>query len=136
MVFDPPPAGGAGKRALNRTFQELFGVLDGFEGIPVAGRTDQLIFNDALARGRVTAVESVRTRFYSRYCDLLEEEITLPGPRKGVMPGVRKLLARLGTREDVTCALLTGNFARPARIKLEHFGLWSYFVCGAYGKVF
>ena len=50
------------------------------------------------------------------------------------MPGVRTLLARLETRADLSCALLTGNFARAARIKLEHFDLWRFFTFGAYGE--
>ena len=33
-------SGGAGTRALNRTFEELFGVAGGFTGIPVAGVRD------------------------------------------------------------------------------------------------
>ena len=49
------------------------------------------------------------------------------------MPGVEPLLAHLHEREDVSVALLTGNFARAARIKLEHFGLWRFFLCGAFG---
>ena len=126
-------SGGAGKRALNRAFEELFGVAGGFDGIPVAGRTDPLIFTDALERAGVTARPAVRRRFHQRYCELLGEEILGPGPRKGLMPGVRALLARLGARSDVVCALLTGNVARAARIKLEHFDLWSCFACGAYG---
>ncbi len=126
-------SGGAGKRALNAAFQELFGVAGGFDGIPVAGRTDPLIFDDALNRAGVTAGPAVRRRFHARYCDLLQGEILGPGPRKGLMPGVRALLARLGARSDVTSALLTGNVARAARIKLEYFGLWSCFACGAYG---
>ena len=28
---------------------------------------------------------------------------------------------------------MTGNFARPAQIKLEYFDLWRYFHFGAYG---
>ncbi len=48
-------SGGAGKRALNRTFHELFDVPDGFDKIPVAGRTDRLIFEDALTRAGVVA---------------------------------------------------------------------------------
>ena len=30
-------------------------------------------------------------------------------------------------------ALLTGNFAAGARVKLEYFDLWRYFPCGAFG---
>ena len=126
-------SGGAGKRALNETFEELFGVADAFDGIPVAGRTDPLLLDDALARCGMAAAPTLRARFHDRYCELLAERILSPLPRKGLMPGVRSLLAGLDGRPDVTSALLTGNFARAARIKLEHFGLWQHFACGAYG---
>jgi phosphoglycolate phosphatase-like HAD superfamily hydrolase len=52
---------------------------------------------------------------------------------KGVLPGVRELLEALGGRADVFLGLLTGNYEQGARIKLEYFGLWRYFRCGAYG---
>ena len=126
-------SGGAGTRALTRAFEELFGVPDGFTDIPVAGRTDPVIFDDALMRAGLTASVAARGQFQDRYCDLLEEEIVYAGPRKGVMPGVRDLLSELATRQEICCALLTGNFARSARIKLEHFELWRFFACGAYG---
>ena len=35
-------SGGAGTRALNRAFLELFGRPNAFDQIPVAGRTDPL----------------------------------------------------------------------------------------------
>jgi phosphoglycolate phosphatase-like HAD superfamily hydrolase len=40
---------------------------------------------------------------------------------------------RIDRREDVFLGLLTGNFEAGARIKLEHFDLWRYFPCGAFG---
>jgi phosphoglycolate phosphatase-like HAD superfamily hydrolase len=49
------------------------------------------------------------------------------------MPGIRELLDVLDQRDDVFLALLTGNFEAGARIKLEHFDLWRYFRCGAFG---
>lgn len=126
-------SGGAGKRALNETFEELFGLAGGFDGIPVAGRTDPLLLNDALARHGKTAAADLRARFHDRYCELLAEMILSPLPRKGLMPGVRELLAGLENRAGLRSALLTGNYARAARIKLEYFGLWQHFACGAYG---
>ena len=126
-------SGGAGTRALNRTFEEMFGVAGAFAGITVAGRTDPLILGDALDRAGVAADAGARRRFFARYCGHFEREILLPGPRKGLMPGVRRLLDRLRERPDVACGLLTGNIARAARIKLEHFALQRYFTCGAYG---
>ena len=126
-------SGRAGYRALSRTFEELFGVPGGFDGIPVAGRTDSLILNAALQRAGVEVDDEARTRFHTRYCELFADEIQLPGPRKGLMPGVDGLLRALAGEESVSCGLVTGNFAKPARIKLEHFGLWRYFHFGAYG---
>ena len=126
-------SGGAGKRALNATFEEQFGAAGAFDGIPVAGRTDPLLLNDALARHGLTAAADARARFHDRYCELLAQRIHDPLPRKGLMPGVRELLAGLEQRAGLRSALLTGNFARAARIKLEYFGLWRHFACGAYG---
>ena len=50
-----------------------------------------------------------------------------------MMPGIRELLDALQQRPDVFLGLLTGNFEEGARIKLDHFDLWRYFRCGAYG---
>ena len=126
-------SGGAGFRALTRTFEEFFGVADGFSGIPVAGRTDGLILEAAITRAGLRVEGDDRARFHTRYCGILEEEILHPGPRKGLMPGVAALLDLLEARPETCSGLLTGNFARAARIKLEHFGLWRYFPYGAYG---
>jgi phosphoglycolate phosphatase-like HAD superfamily hydrolase len=48
------------------------------------------------------------------------------------MPGIRPLLDTLASRDDVYLALLTGNYQKAARLKLEHFDLWRYFPCGAF----
>jgi len=126
-------SGGASFRALTRAFKELFGVSDGFTGIPVAGRTDALILDDAIACADLQVSDGTRARFHARYGELLEREIRQPGSRKGLLPGVARLLDTLAERPDACSALLTGNFARAARIKLEYFGLWRYFECGAFG---
>ena len=49
------------------------------------------------------------------------------------MPGVRPLLDALTLRPDVYLGLLSGNYERAARLKLEYFDLWRYFRCGAFG---
>ena len=50
-----------------------------------------------------------------------------------MMPGVAALLDALDALEHVQTALLTGNYAASARIKLEHFDLWHRFPWGAFG---
>jgi phosphoglycolate phosphatase-like HAD superfamily hydrolase len=126
-------SGRAGYRALTRAFEELFGVSKGFDGVPVAGMTDELILTAALEQAGVNADGETRARFHTRYCELFADEIHFPGPRKGLMPGVTALLETLRRHDDVRCGLLTGNFAKPAQIKLEHFDLWRFFHFGAYG---
>ena len=126
-------SGRAGYRALTRAFEELFGVARGFDDIPVAGLTDELILTAALDRAGVTAGRETRALFHTRYCELFTDEIHFPGPRKGLMPGVEALLEMLSRRGSVRSGLVTGNFARPAQIKLEHFDLWRFFRFGAFG---
>jgi phosphoglycolate phosphatase-like HAD superfamily hydrolase len=78
--------------------------------------------------------EDLFARLRDAYVTLLREEILLPGEGiKAVLPGVAGLLDALRARPDVFLALLTGNFEEGARIKLEHFDLWRYFKCGAFG---
>lgn len=125
--------GGAGLRALERAFLETFGIDDAFAGMALAGRTDSLILEDALARRGLQATPDELERFRGRYMELLREEIERSGPRKGVMPGVRELLDTLAEHDRVALALLTGNFPETAQIKLEHFFLWHYFVWGVFG---
>jgi phosphoglycolate phosphatase len=126
--------GGAGLRAMNRACEDVVGHADALAGIQVAGRTDWIILHDALSRVGRALDEPLFAALRDRYLQHLREEIELPGQgRKGVMPGVRELLDTLAARVEVFLGLLTGNFEAGARIKLEHFDLWRYFRCGAFG---
>jgi len=126
-------SGRAGLRALNRAFEHATGVPDGFRGINAAGRTDGYLLDEAARRAGLTLTPGLRALIHERYCETLSEEILLPGEgRKAVMPGVRPLISALDRRDDVVLALLTGNFRRSARIKLEYFDLWSPFRFGAF----
>ena len=112
-------------------FEELFGVPDAFRDIPMPGRTDSWILSDAAAAHAIPSHDVAR--FHDVYIRHLVRELDQPGPRKGVMPGVRPLLDALVDRPDVYLALLTGNFEEAARVKLAYFDLWRYFRCGAFG---
>jgi phosphoglycolate phosphatase len=126
--------GGAGLRGMNRALQEVFGGSRGLDGIPVAGRTDWAILADAVRRLGRALDGPMLADLQRRYIAHLADEIQHPGEgRKGVMPGINEILTRLELREDVVVGLLTGNFEEGARVKLEHFDLWRYFRCGAFG---
>jgi len=113
-------------------FRDLFAVDDAFQGIPLPGRTDAWILSDAATVHGIP--RDALARFPEVYLEHLIVELDKPGSgRKGVMPGVRELLDCLAARNDVYLALLTGNYEEAARLKLEHFDLWRYFSCGAFG---
>src|SRR5438876_5534058 len=125
---------------MTQAFEELFGVPDAFRGIPMAGRTDAWILADAAAVHGVPTDSPSLALFPDVYLRHLAIEITVRvsdvggrPPRFGVMPGVRELLDALADRKSVFLALLTGNYERGARLKLEYFDLWRYFRCGAFG---
>jgi phosphoglycolate phosphatase-like HAD superfamily hydrolase len=126
--------GGAGLRAMTRACEDVVGHSDALDGIPVAGRTDRIILHDALRQMGRELDEGLFAALRDRYVAFLREEIEHRGTGiKAVLPGVRELVESLHAREDVFLGLLTGNFEAGARIKLEHFDLWRYFKCGAYG---
>jgi phosphoglycolate phosphatase len=149
--------GGAAVRAMDEAFHEVFGVRGAFEHVPMPGRTDGAILADAFVRAlpqsqilaEALSAAGVRPAdgqvagFKAAYFARFAEEILKPVPVdpakpsrhriKGVLPGVRELLDALSLRSDVFLGLLTGNYEQGARIKLEYFGLWRYFACGAFG---
>ncbi len=114
-------------------FTDVFGVPVDRAEIPMAGRTDAWILAQLAAAHGVPLDDSALPRFRDAYLARLQVEIDKPGPRKGVMPGIRPLLDVLAERPDVHLALLTGNFKGGARTKLEYFDLWRYFRGGAFG---
>lgn len=135
--------GGAGVRAMSRAFEEVFGVANGFRGVPMPGRMDPGILADGLRAHALVPSDGEVERFRERYFELLIDEMSRPATStagvtsrrrfNGALPGVREVLDALSVREDVCLALLTGNYARGARLKLDHFDLWRYFACGAFG---
>jgi len=118
---------------MTRAFQELFAIDDAFGDVPMPGRTDAAILRDAAAASGVPAESPDLARFPDVYLRHLTIELEKPGPRKGVLPGVRQLLDVLSRRSDVYLSLLTGNYENAARLKLEYFDLWRYFSGGAFG---
>jgi phosphoglycolate phosphatase len=125
--------GGAGARAMASAFADVFALPDTFGTLNFAGRTDAWIIAQIAAQHAAVSDPVVLQRFQDVYVEHLSREITRPGPKKGVLPGVRELLDSLAGRRDAVLALLTGNFERGAQVKLEHFDLWRYFTCGAFG---
>ena len=122
---------------MNRAFGDVFDIASAFDDVPMAGRTDRGILAEGARRAGISLSEDDVARFRDRYCERLHEALADTdsghGSRKAVLPGVRNLLDVLVGEDEVFPALLTGNCEAGARIKLEHFDLWKFFRCGAYG---
>lgn len=128
-------SGGAGVRAMTRTFEMLFGVRDAFASSDIAGRTDTFILSAALRRAGLPDTAETRARFRESYVAVLQDEITQPASsRFGLMPGVESLLDAVRDVPPFHLALLTGNFERAAYVKLGHFGIARFFPWGVFGE--
>ena len=128
-------SGGAGVRAMTRTFEMIFGVPDAFDGIAVAGHTDRFLVSQAFSRANLPDTAEAHTQFREAYVPVLVEEIQHPGTgRRGLMPGVHALLMALQSAPTFYSALLTGNYESAAAVKLTHFGVGKFFEWGAFGE--
>lgn len=127
----------AGQRGLNAAVEALHGRSDVLEGIPVAGRTDCAILQDVFARlGRTwepVAAGALRDAYFEHLAREIGRSYSPPPADFGVLPGVEAVLSAMERDPAYVVALLTGNFARGASIKLGHFGLWERFRFGAFG---
>lgn len=124
--------GGAGKRAMNRVFLELYGIGDILDDITLSGRTDDRIMMDAYEKAGLEFSYAELARFKQRYFELIHEELAVPHNGKRLMPGVADLLQKLRERRHVHLGLLTGNWEQGGRAKIGHFGLNDYFAFGAF----
>src|SRR5438093_815456 len=88
---------------MSRAFSELFGVPE-LDGLSMAGRTDAWIVDQAAGRHGFHIDASTLERFREIYLRHLASEIEKPGPRTGIMPGVRRLLDDLAGRADAVMA--------------------------------
>jgi len=122
---------GAGKQAFLHTLEQAFDINPIDPGIPFAGRTDRGIVQDLFCHFDIPVTAESWQRFTEIYLSLLPACLTRCGGH--VLPGVEILLEKMGENPVVGVGLLTGNTARGAEIKLQHFGLADYFRFGGFG---
>ncbi len=125
-------SGGSGVHGMNLAFEEIWGIANALHGVPLSGRTDVLILEEALQRhDRVWNASEVE-RFKEKYFVHLAADMKQPRSARRLMPGFPELLEHVQRMPRVHLGLLTGNWSKSAEIKLAHFDLWKYFEFGAY----
>jgi phosphoglycolate phosphatase-like HAD superfamily hydrolase len=123
-------SGGAGIMRFGAGFKDRFGIDDDLREIEIAGRTDSAIARQVFAKHALPETAENLTAFFDGYLHHLA--LLLPEKRGRLLPGVLPLLSALRSRSEAVLALLTGNLARGAELKLTHYGVWHYFEFGAY----
>lgn len=138
MIFDVDGtllhASGAGRAALERALERCFGVQVQLDGTTFAGKSDLVIFKEAVAQlGLSEPVVADRwCCLVEWYLAFLQQELDRRPVR--VLPGVRPLLEYLGSVPGVACAVGTGNLERAARYKLQRVGLEGFFAAGGFAE--
>ena len=120
----------AGVYALEAATLEVTGRPLDLQAMRTAGLTDVEIAHAVLQHHS----SSVGDAELARFLEIYERELpaSLNRRRGEIMPGVTDILDDLARRESWISILLTGNTARGARAKLEHYGLAHYFSEGAF----
>jgi len=125
--------GGAGRRAMDRAFEEVLGVARAFDGYHFFGKVDQAILQEVYARRLSRALDDeTAARVRDVYLRCLAEEVATTD-RYRVLPGVAELVAALAARPECRLGLATGNFEEGARVKLRPGGLADAFTTGGFG---
>jgi len=123
-------SGGAGESSFRDAVIEVCGGDAALEGVNFAGNTDTGIAREVLlAAGKEPSQENIMA-LLDAYLGKLADRIHLHQGK--LLPGIIPLLDRLKERSDCRLALLTGNLAKGAEVKLSHYGVWNYFAFGAY----
>jgi phosphoglycolate phosphatase len=123
---------GAGKNAMERALEAVYGVKDSLRNIHMMGRTDPSIVDEVILQYHLVDNDAKREQFRHLYYELLEEEIKIERPEKRVCAGIESLLQILQQRDDTMLGLLTGNWRQSGLIKLKHFGIDEFFEMGAF----
>jgi phosphoglycolate phosphatase-like HAD superfamily hydrolase len=127
---------GAARRAFERGLLQVYGTTGPLATHPFDGKTDPQIARELLSLAGLNdpAIEAGFSDLWTAYLQELVRELAVPGHVTTLYPGVLALLDALQRRADICMALLTGNIAQGAALKLQAAGIADYFAFGAFGS--
>jgi len=130
--------GGAGGAALEHAFAEAYDIpVDKVPTIELAGAVDSGLFADLQQRLDATSKRDPHIEEITQlYLGKLRANLTSDAFSPSLYPGARGLVDHCVAHPGITTTLITGNLREGARVKLEHFGLWSSFhlEAGGFGE--
>ncbi len=127
-------SGGAGARALNRAFRDLYGIDNACDSVDWGGMTDPLIVDVLIDfHFRRPATLEDREKTLAGYLAYLPEEIESASEYR-VMPGVEEAVRQMHSSAEFHQGLGTGNLETGGRIKLARADLGKYFEWGGFAS--
>ena len=127
--------GGAGIRAMSRSFKEVMGWEQALAKISPAGLSDRLIANlisQKIQGQDMSAVDQAEV--FKVYFKHLRTELKNNIEQYKILPGIKKFLDFFSLQQGYLIGLGTGNLEEGARIKLEFGKLNRYFKFGGFGS--
>lgn len=125
--------GGVGRRAIELTFEQLFGSADACAHFRFDGMTDRAIMRQGLARLKVEPTEAEIDRLIAAYVRHLEATVAAaPAATCRVHAGMTEAIAACANA-GFAVGLGTGNVREGARLKLSKVGLFDRFAFGGFG---
>ncbi|EKD41702.1 MAG: hydrolase [uncultured bacterium] len=127
-------AGGAGKKALEKAFEDVLGEKDVWQDLNPDGRTDEWIFEELHIKRFGSAVpEALKKILIESYIHHLSFELPLSAHYR-ILPYVTQILETLSKDPQNILGLATGNFEKAAYLKLQRGKLDHYFTFGGFGS--
>ncbi|MCF7810104.1 HAD hydrolase-like protein [bacterium] len=122
------------RSAFEKAIEDIYSIPNSSEGIAPYGKTDQGIFREILVNNGITTTD-FRTQFdnMSRLSAIYLEKGLKASKLPKLHKGIRSLLERLATEDDIFLALGTGNTKINSYIKLDLHGIGGYFPVGGFG---
>jgi len=127
-------SGVGARKSLSQAIEEIIEQPFKIEPEHCAGKTDPLIIANFLEEAGclMQELQQLITMVKKRYLELLVVNYN-KNKDAYLYPGVPELLENISEYTHVHLALLTGNFEKGARVKLEPFFLNPLFPVGAFG---
>ncbi len=125
--------GGAGRLALSRAFEKVYGRRDACDAVPFAGRTDRAIVRGGLRAIGESDDDASIERMIDAYVDVLPGALAATEDRYVVHDHALELVAGLKRLPHLAVGLGTGNVERGAKLKLARAG-FGEFDFGGYGS--
>lgn len=122
--------GSDGTKALNLTFNELYGIENAFSKVGIGSAMDSVILDRIMEAFNLNKrdLERVKDVYQGILIDILDKNTT-----KRILPGIKELLDYIENSKNKFNALLTSNLKIGAEAKLSSLGLNEYFHIGAFG---